>query len=189
MKNGIILLVLSTILAVAANARDLERGYRGFLEWDNAIGETDYLTKDLGHYGKGTQWFIGISTSHGYQFDNHWFLGGGVMISCAFPSCDKFLPAFVEVRYDSKIGKFTPFVDLRGGYYYDCEKSGGLYVSPTIGYCFRTSKNLNFNLGLGITVRGFTKDSYKFHGSFVTHLRSETINYTFFAARFGFDFK
>lgn len=189
MKRGLILSLLSVMCVALGYARDLERGYRGFVEWDNAIGETDYLTQYKGFYGKATLWFIGISTSHGYQFNSHWFVGGGTMISTSFPKGDKFLPGFAEIRYDTKIAKITPFIDFRCGYYYDCEKSGGLYLSPTIGYNFRTSEKLNFNLGIGMTVRGFTKSSYESKGYLTWKTGSTTTNYTFFAARFGIDFK
>lgn len=182
-------MALCGTLAILGYARDLERGYRGFVEWDNAVGKTDYLTQYEGVYGKGTLWFIGISTSHGYQFNSHWFLGGGVMISCSCPEGEKFLPAFAEIRYDTQFGKATPFIDFRGGYYYDGEKSGGLYLSPTIGYRFKHSKNLNFNLGVGLTVRGFTKSHYASQGYLTWKTSSETTDYTFFSARFGIDFK
>ena len=189
MKKSYIIIILCLLYGSIGSARDLAHGYRGFVEWDNAIGETDYLTQYLGHYGKGRLWFIGISTSHGYQFNDHWFVGAGAMISCGFPKNDKFLPAFAEIRYDTKIWKLTPFVDFRGGYYYDAEKSGGVYLSPTVGYCFRASEKMNFNLGIGVTVRGFTKNSYKTQGYQTWKTGSTTKNYTFFAVRFGIDFK
>ena len=189
MKRGYIIIILCLLCGAICSARDLKRGYRGFVEWDNAIGETDYLTQYLGHYGKGRLWFIGLASSHGYQFNNHWFIGGGAMISSGCPKSDMFLPIFAEVRYDAKIRKFTPFIDFRGGYYYDGGKSGGLYLSPTFGYCFQTSKKLNFNLGIGITVRGFTKNTYKTIGYDTWKTGSSTKNYTLFAVRFGIDFK
>lgn len=189
MKNRFILLFLSILLASAVYPRDPERGYRGFLDWDNAIGETDYLTRYQGYYGKGTLWFIGLATSHGYQLDSHWFLGGGIMLSCSCPRGEKFLPAFAEVRYDTKIGKFTPFIDFRGGYQYDGGKSGGIYMSPTVGYSFRGSAKLNFNFGIGMTVRGFTKEFLGTQGYLIWKNGQKTTNYTFVAARFGIDFR
>lgn len=177
------------MLAITGYARDLERGYRGFIDWDNAIGSTYYPTQYKGHYGHADLWFIGLATTHGYQFTPNWYVGGGLLLSTSFPSYDKMLPIYADVRYDGKFGKVTPYIDLRAGYYYDGAKSGGLYLSPTLGYSFQMHKKLNFNLGVGITVRGFTRKFYKGEGIFLTQSGSETTNYTFIAARFGIDFK
>lgn len=189
MKHRLIYLLFAIMVTFLASARDLEQGYRGFIDWDTAIGNTDYPTQYLGVYKNANLCFLGLATSHGYQFNNHWFLGGGAMISVSVPSHDKFFPAFVNLRYDTKINKFTPFIDFRGGYYFNGGKSTGLYLSPTVGYCFKAMEKLNFNLGFGITIRGFTKNKYKHEGQIVTKIKSTTHQHVFLAARLGIDFK
>ncbi|MDE6521810.1 MAG: hypothetical protein K2L17_03240 [Muribaculaceae bacterium] len=189
MKNKLFLMVISILLTTGVYARDLNRGYRGFVEWDNAIGNTDYRKKGVGQYGNGTLWFLGISTSHGYQFNNHWFLGAGAMISCGFPKNDKVIPGFAEVRYDTNLGKFTPFADLRAGYYFDGLSEGGLYLSPTIGYTFRTTKNLNFNFGIGMTLKSFTKHIYTHTGNNPGLINTEINYYPLLAVRIGIEFQ
>ncbi|MDE6561167.1 MAG: hypothetical protein K2K75_07295 [Muribaculaceae bacterium] len=189
MKLRLILSMLCIVCASLGIAHDLHRGYRGFVEWDNAIGNTDYRKKGVGQYGNGTIWFLGISSSHGYQFNEHWFLGAGAMISCGFPKNDKFIPGFVEARYDTKLGKLTPFVDLRAGYYFDGLSEGGLYLSPTIGHTFRTSRNLNFNFGIGMTLKSFTKHNYAHTGNNPGLINTEINYYPLLACRIGIEFQ
>lgn len=145
-------LLFAAIIAVAVNAREPQRGYRGFVEWDNNI--TSYNFYD----GKETCWFTGVSTSHGFQFNPHLFAGAGLMIE----KCTKFdtwtLPLFAQVRTDQTWGKFTPFGDLRLGY--NCTDGGGIYLSPTIGYRFNFGRKLNLNFGAGMTLRGQTVEKY-----------------------------
>lgn len=171
---------VAVCLVLAAGAREPQRGYRGFVDWDNSIGPIDYLDR-AGVGGPGhdrdTQWFSGLSTSHGYQINNHVFVGAGAMISGAvFTSA--MIPVFAQVRYDYERGKFRPFADLRAGYNLgDGDEGGGVYLSPTVGYRCNWGRKANFNIGLGLTLRG---------ASNVIHDGDHYVD-PLFTLRFGFD--
>lgn len=190
MKRGLILSLLSVVCVALSFARDLERGYRGFVEWDTSYGKTDYWNDEKLAFCKSTLTFLGITTSHGYQFNPHFYLGAGCMLECACPSGDMTIPIFADSRYDAQFGKFTPFVDLRGGLYFDGGSEFNLYLNPTIGYTFRKSKKFNFNFGAGITLRGnkivenIVEDGHLVAPYVVRH----TLN-TLATIRFGIDFK
>ena len=141
---------------------------------------------------KETCWFTGGSTSHGFQFNPHLFVGAGLMIE----KCNKFdtwtLPLFAQVRTDQTWGKFTPFGDLRLGY--NCTDGGGIYLSPTVGYRFNFGRKLNLNLGVGMTLRGHTVEKYdiyldEFAGDFsMTYLGKAHQTKGMFTIRVGIDF-
>lgn len=141
-------------LIASASAREPQRGYRGFVDWDNSI--TSYLI-DEGQ--RETVWYTGISTSHGYQFNPHFFLGGGLMLTKSTTFDMATLPIFVQTRYDNTWGRFTPFGDLRIGF--NCSDGGGLYFSPTVGYRFNWGRKANLNLGVGLTLKGSTTENYR----------------------------
>ncbi|MDE7346374.1 MAG: hypothetical protein K2N48_06510 [Muribaculaceae bacterium] len=182
MKHAFLITLLCILCCSPGSARDLVRGYRGFVEWDNAIGKTDYWNDEILDYDKDTLWFLGLSTSHGFQFNPHLYIGIGCMLSCANPTGDITIPVFADIRYDAKFGKFTPFVDFRGGFYSDGTSYGGLYITPTIGYSFQHAKKINFNLGLGVTLR----DVKVFYSP---EYESERKMNTLFTIRFSIDFK
>ena len=151
MKKILVLLFIITSVTLG-NARPPQKGYRGFVDWDNAFGKMTYFDNTDGKLMRNTQWFIGVSTSHGYQFNPHVFLGGGLMLEGATPSGDLNFPVFADFRYDAAFGKFTPFGDVRLGYNF--ADGGGIYFSPTVGYRFSWNHKLGLNLGVGLTVRG-----------------------------------
>lgn len=154
MKIRILTFLLLSLFVSTGFSRDLKRGYRGFAGADVSYGKTDYWNDEKLAFDKDNLVFLGITTSHGYQFNHNLFLGAGCMISCATPTGDMTFPVFADIRYDSTFGNFTPFIDLRGGFYYDGGSEVDLYIVPTIGYSFRKSKKLSYNLGAGATFRG-----------------------------------
>ncbi|MDE5880091.1 MAG: hypothetical protein K2H60_00030 [Muribaculaceae bacterium] len=190
MKRGFILSLLCVFYTATGLARDLTRGYRGFVEVDGSFGKCDYWNDEKWTYDKDNLLFLGIATSHGYQFNPHFYLGAGLMLACAFPTGDMTIPIFADARYDAHFGRFTPFIDIRGGLYFDGGSECDLYLSPTIGYSFLRSKKLNFNLGAGITLRGDkTIKNIVENGQLVApNVVSHRIN-TLFTIKFGIDLK
>ena len=174
-------------LAIPCHAKGLKQGYRGFVEWDNNLGYQHYIENGTQEYAHDFNWYIGISTSHGYQINQNVFVGAGALLTVS-PS-DIYLPVFADIRYDTTFGKFTPFGDIRIGYaLFEC-----FYFSPTIGYRISCGRKANFNLGLGLSVFGNAnkKRVWKEINS-----GDETIHYSeqkdypacFFTVRLGFDF-
>ncbi|MDE7150655.1 MAG: hypothetical protein K2O27_00145, partial [Candidatus Amulumruptor sp.] len=113
-------LIIFTVLlvAVSAEARLPQRGYRGFFELSSSLRSENFGYPDMNGnllmYRDNT-FYTGFSTSHGYQINPLFFIGAGLgMERCG--SLDKWVaPIFLEGRIDLKIGKFTPFGDLRLG--------------------------------------------------------------------------
>lgn len=129
----------------------VKKGYRGFVEADYTLG-----------VGKTKEDKVGFSTTHGYQFNPHFFLGGGLGANYYFQdSSNGTFVMFADFRYDLFDRKFTPFFDFKGGYAIgDVE---GAYLSPTIGCRMGLGKNFAMNFGLGYTLqRSFetTVDEY-----------------------------
>lgn len=58
-------------------AREPQRGYRGFFEWDNSLGSMPYFDHSVGEDKNDFQWIFGCSTAHGYQI-NKMYLSGQV---------------------------------------------------------------------------------------------------------------
>lgn len=184
----ILLFIAACIMAFSANARDPQRGYRGFVDWENTIGNTDYTSNSDGSNYRECAWMSGISTSHGYQFNSHIFLGIGAAF-VFMPMVDGILPVFVNFRYDYSHRKFRPFGDFRIGYNF----YNGFYMSPTIGYRLNWGRKVNLNFGLGVTVCGKTKNI----GTPIPSDSPEGFSYswekknyadTFFTLRIGIDF-
>lgn len=190
MKRGFILSLLCVLYAATGLARDLQRGYRGFVEVDGSFGKCDYWNIEKWKYDKDNLLFLGIATSHGYQFNPHFYLGAGLMFACAYPTGDMTIPIFADARYDAQFGKFIPFIDIRGGFYFDGGSEWDLYLNPTIGYNFRRGKKINFNLGAGVTLRGnkiienIVEDGHLIAPNVVSH----RIN-ALATLRFGIEFK
>lgn len=105
-----------------------DRGLRGY----NAFIESGFT------FGDETC-FDMISTVHGYQFNNHLFLGGGMALHNYDGIGDDddtyfAVPIFVNFRANFMNKKVTPFADARLGYTYgDVE---GAYGSIGIGIRF-----------------------------------------------------
>lgn len=192
-KNILIIMILFSFLP--ALAREPQRGYRGFLEWDNSFGSKPYFEHASGQDKNDFQWIAGISTTHGFQFNRHVFLGAGVMLAYGFPSLECTLPVFLDFRYDYSFNKFRPFGDLRLGYNFT--DGGGIYFSPTIGHRFNWGRKFGVNIGAGITLRQRSKDVYRVDlVSFFpnpidfdrVYLGRRHYTDTFFTLKFGFDF-
>lgn len=185
------LAALSMLAAFASNALEPQRGYRGFVEWDNSIGGLNYMDNTTGFDVQDTQWFIGVATSHGYQFNRNWYVGGGTMISAATPSGEMMLPLFADVRYDGNIGRLTTFGDMRLGY--NCCDGGGIYFSPTVGYRLNIRGKCNLNFGIGMTLRGNTVEQYRvdfidWETAIVTYAGKKHLTNALLTLRLGIDF-
>ena len=145
-------------------ARQPERGYRGFVDWTNRIYHSSFAGVS------NTDYCPGISTSHGYQFNPWLFAGGGIDYTLkdtgiwyvndkskkhCYHLDNYYLSIFGQIRTDLKLGKFTPFSDIRLGWN-ACE-SGTVYFSPTIGYRFNWGRKAGINVGIG-----YTLDAYRY---------------------------
>ena len=151
-----LLLILSFAVGRAEQPRS---GYRGFIEWSNDLyGEkvADWLNPSrMVHQ---TNYYVGATTSHGYQINPIFFVGLGLGVEhCS--SYDRWLvPLFLQGRADFQFGRFTPFADLRAGVNVGCGVNA--FFSPTVGYRFNWGRKMGLNVGLGMSLVGYTMDVY-----------------------------
>lgn len=183
----LLLLFAVAVLSLSAVASQPQRGYRGFIDWDNNLTQYDLWYKG----NHKTYYYTGVSTSHGFQFNPNFFLGAGLGLQYNSFSKSYIVPVFLQARTDQRFGKFTPFGDLRVGY--SCTDGGGLYLSPTIGYRFNWGRKAAVNIGVGLTVKGSSVDvfdiAYDDHGYMIMNkIGSDCQTKLMFAFRVGFDF-
>lgn len=185
----IIFMTILLLTILPSYSRQPERGYRGFVEWSNSYTREKYtFFEETGSY---TSHYRGISTSHGFQINPTYFVGAGLSMEKYADNDSWLAPVFLQGRADLKLGKFTPFADIRLGY--NTAKNGDAYLSPTIGYRLNWGRKLGVNLGLGLTVVGYK--TYNYEISEIAPDEYE-LNYTgskhamhaFFTFRLGIDF-
>lgn len=137
-----------SLIAFSSLARQPHRGYRGFFDVEFNAGKVWYNDDAAGEDKHGGLAFLGVSTTHGYQINNHIFTGIGFLVAATMGTGT--VPLYADVRYDNQWGKFTPYGDFRIGY--DLINQG-LYLSPTVGYRFNWGRKVNLNLGAGMTLK------------------------------------
>lgn len=194
---------LAMSIILAASARDVRRGYRGFVEFDGSL--TSWRVADSYKFipAVGPE-FSGIhrkafgefslSTSHGYQFTPRFFLGLGLMGGVSgIHDYGWFMGAYLHARTDQTFGRYTPYADLRAGIVTHAE--GGLYLAPSIGYRFNFGRRTNLNVGVGVTLRhmGESDASSSFYYDNAGNLINVTIGKDpvmkpYFTFRIGVDF-
>lgn len=183
------------LTAVSAFARQPERGYRGFADWTNRIYH------QTGQYWNTTSYVPGISTSHGFQFNNWLFAGAGLDYSLkdiGFSDSHHYdidsyiLSIFADLRTDLQFGKFTPFADIRLGW--NAISYGTVYFSPSIGYRFNWGRKVGINIGVGYTLDSYRCEKFIWgtttDGLQMTFTTGEFYNFnqSSFTFRLGIDF-
>lgn len=165
-KSLILLLLLVSSLSVSAQKKEPKRGYRGFFDVEASfsswkIADDYHITEDGGqifdNVHRASFLDVVLSTSHGYQFNKHFYLGAGLKFGFAGFYDEWLLGLFLHIRTDQTFGKYTPFAELRTGI--STETDGYLYFSPTLGYRFNFGHHTNLNVGIGMTLRPFDSGS------------------------------
>lgn len=187
MKRILSLFAIAAI-SLSAFALQPQRGYRGFIDWDNNLDRYQWV----GSNEKFIEMYTGVSTSHGYQFNPNFYLGAGVAVQYNKKFKEWILPVFMQVRTDQKFGKFTPFGDIRIGY--SLTDGGGIYFSPMIGYRFNWGRKMGINVGVGLTLIGVKYTSgdlvYDEINGYFTITNTKTVREidTNFSFKIGIDF-
>ena len=145
------LILAAFILPITTIANEPAKGYRGFVDANVDLA----FSKDV--YGDNTTTvYYGISTSHGYQFNSHYFLGAGLMFERHHPVSHNYgfeFPIYIIARTDWTFGKFPLYGDVRiGGVVLGDYR---LYLSPTVGYRLNLGHKSNINFGIGMNLRGY----------------------------------
>ena len=159
MKRIITLLIAAIVLVtIQGSAKNLERGYRGFVDMNaEAYFEKKYLygSHDIVHS------VIGFTTTHGYQFNHHFFVGGGTGLVVRTFNYESFglnigFPVYALGRFDWNIGKVPLFADLKIGSFlipaYYTPFMSTLYINPSIGYRCPLNRKIALNVGAGISL-------------------------------------
>ncbi len=194
MKRILILVAVIIAMALLAAARQPQRGYRGFLEWSSSVRSEDFGAFDgLGnlYMTHESTFYTGFSTSHGYQIDPMFFIGAGLGMERCGKLDNWVAPLFVQGRIDLKLGRFTPFGDIRLGA--NLAEGVGVYFSPSIGYRFNRGRKVGINLAAGLTLAGYKAEHYEgtwegpgSYEIYYTGTRHHVRPY--FSFRLGFDF-
>ena len=86
-------------------ARNTLKGYKGFVDFAYIGDVSDYNASK-----------IELSTTHGYQFNNYFFVGGGVAFNY-YTDADLYAaPIYANFRANFINKKVTPFADVKAGY-------------------------------------------------------------------------
>lgn len=194
MKRVFIFLIAIAAVVELAQARQPQRGYRGFVEWSNDLRTQKRIGTDMAGNqltGRECLYYTGLTTSHGYQINPLFFVGIGVGLERSVNDAHFIAPIFAHGRIDLKFGKFTPFGDIRLGA--NLSDGVSVYFSPTIGYRFNWGRKLGINLGAGLSLAGYKTENYN-----VTEIAPEIydIQYLgtshhvrpYFSFRLGIDF-
>lgn len=153
----------------------LQRGYRGLVDAGFCLN-TGY------HVGNRME----LSTSHGYQFNRHTFVGLGVGMHYFFDSDKVNIPIFAHARYDFADNAFTPFAELKIGY--SAGAYDGFYLYPALGWRFAVKGKYGLNIGIGYTLQLKEQKyiDYKNGVRYVADITKENAGGFVFKA--GFDF-
>ena len=116
-------------------------GYRGFADIGGGFG--------VGENGDGV---FSISTSHGYQFNPYFFLGGGIGIDAHIGWGYVSVPIFVDSRLYFTSGKrVTPYFGVKLGF--SPSEGDGLYFNPMFGVSIGLNRKLAINVSLGYNLQ------------------------------------
>ena len=187
-----ILLAAFACLPFVSKAQDLHaHGYQGHLDAGYSIGIGDY---DFGRFE--------VNTAHGYQFNPFLFLGAGAgihfMSSYATPGIDIPLdqreslvdiPLFGNLRCNFLNKKFSPFVDLKGGYF--VTNNGGLYLNVSVGCRYAFKEKMAFNLSMGYVREQLEFDTFEDffgYGSMSYYTSGRKLDTEAFSLKVGFEF-
>lgn len=135
MKKTVLLLSLILASVISVNAQG---GYRGFVDVGPSMGKSDVL--------------LYLTTAHGYQFNQNWFLGAGISGTLSLEHGEIYtIPVFAKLRYDVLSEKtLTWFADANlGGHVLAYDSP--LYVSFIVGLRQRLTERLGINYGIGIS--------------------------------------
>ena len=152
-------------------ARKTLRGYKGFVDLGYLFDVSDNNANKFE-----------ISTTHGYQINNYFFVGGGLALDCFTDRDAVSIPVFANFRANFINKKITPFGDFKFGYAAgDLE---GAYMSMAIGARFGLVKKMALNLRLEYSLQGFDDEYYYYYGGY--YIESGALNSI--GLKIGFEF-
>ena len=126
------------------------KGYRGSVEVGTIVNfRASGIPIDRGAFS--------ITTSHGYQFNPHLFLGAGIGLDYHAAGGSLFMPLFVDVRANFLNRDITPFWGVKIGYAVGSKVSEvvnpGIYFNPTFGVRFILNRQSAMNIAFGYNLQ------------------------------------
>lgn len=171
MKKLLVSLAVLFTSQVMVAQNTSEGCYRGFVDGGYTIGIGDY---EFGRFE--------INTSHGYQINPFFFIGGGLGLHFMPEYKTKGMdipldqreakvdiPVFANLRANFSKGKIVPFVDGKAGTY--VTNNGGLYLNLSAGCRFAVNEKQGVNVSVGYTTEKLEFETFK---SFIS---SKDMNY------------
>lgn len=121
-----------------------QKGYRFFLAADQMVGDMTGFK---------------FTTTHGAQFNNKIFLGGGVGFCVADDDMESYLaiPVYADFRFDILNKRSTSFVEARAGVAFAIEGTTGFYGNLSVGGRFK-----RFSLSTGVETLQGTEDYFRY---------------------------
>ena len=121
-----------------------QKGYRFFFAADQMIGDMTGFK---------------FTTTHGVQFNNKIFLGGGIGFCIADDDMESYLaiPVYADFRFDILNKKTTPFIEARAGVAFAIEGTTGFYGNISVGGRFK-----RFSLSTGVETLQGTEDYFRY---------------------------
>ena len=129
-----IMFLLVAFVALNANAQKLERGYAGSVE-AGGLTHFDYT------------WF-NLSSTHGFQFDKRWFVGGGASLMLNEACFGNIYAAGRCYSTHIKSSKWTPYGEVRFGVEFGDIKTQ-CFLEPSAGVRYTMSDKMALSARLG----------------------------------------
>lgn len=138
------------------------KGYKGFVETGYTFDLSDCNAERFT-----------ISTTHGYQFNNYLFVGGGIGLNL-YTDADLYsVPVFASFRANFMNKKITPFADIKSGYAAgDVE---GAFVTLGFGVRFGLAGKMAMNVKVEYAYQEYDYGGYYYSGNYY-YYDSESIN-------------
>ncbi len=151
--------LLSAVLIFSTlqlSSKEPVKGYRAFVDLN---GEAVFEKKHSQDYDIVYS-ISGFTTTHGYQFNKHFFIGGGigaelVTYNYEFSTISIDFPIYATGRADWKIGKVPLFADLRVGTFFNKVDNDRMFIHPSIGYRCTWGRKISLNIGAGASFHMF----------------------------------
>lgn len=151
------------------------KGYKGFVDAGFTFDVSDY---DANKFE--------LSTSHGYQFNNHFFVGGGLALNY-YTDLDLFsVPIFTNFRANFMNQKITPYGDIKMGY--SAGDIEGFYAAFAFGVRFSLVKKTALNLSIGYTLQQDDYSYYSYSSSSYYYYYDDYTNLSGISLKVGFEF-
>lgn len=153
------------------------RGYKGFVDAGYLFDVSD---NDANKFE--------LSTSHGYQFNNYFFVGGGLAFNHYSEAGLCAVPIFANFRANFINNKVTPFGDVKVGY--TAGDIEGAYVSMAVGVRVALAKKMALNFRLEYAAQGYDYEYRDFYyGSYSSYAYyEEYMTLSNIGLKVGFEF-